>query len=73
MRLGGLRSMTATMKTGIPGPEGSISEVGVGRLQPGADRARHEVLGPEGLRVGTEWTYRFCAAAPTRSRAAPPR
>jgi len=25
MRLGALRALTATMKTGIPGPEGSLS------------------------------------------------
>ena len=48
MRLGALRSLTATMKSGIPGPEGSLSQVAVGRLQPGADRARQRGARPRG-------------------------
>jgi alkylation response protein AidB-like acyl-CoA dehydrogenase len=50
MRLGSLRALTQTMKTGIPGPEGSLSKF---------TELGNDVLGPEGMRAGTDWSYRF--------------
>jgi alkylation response protein AidB-like acyl-CoA dehydrogenase len=59
MRLGALRSLTATMKTGIPGPEGSLSKWQWADYNQALTELGNEVLGPEGMRVNTEWSYRF--------------
>jgi alkylation response protein AidB-like acyl-CoA dehydrogenase len=59
MRLGALRALTATMKTGIPGPEGSLSKWQWADYNQALTELGNEVLGPEGMRVGTEWSYRF--------------
>jgi alkylation response protein AidB-like acyl-CoA dehydrogenase len=59
MRLGALRSLTATMKTGIPGPEGSLSKWQWADYNQALTELGNEVLGPEGMRAGTDWSYRF--------------
>ena len=59
MRLGALRSLTATMKTGIPGPEGSLGKWQWADYNQALTELGNEVLGPEGMRVGTDWSYRF--------------
>jgi alkylation response protein AidB-like acyl-CoA dehydrogenase len=59
MRLGALRALTATMKTGIPGPEGSLSKWQWADYNQALTELGNEVLGPEGMRAGTEWSYRF--------------
>jgi alkylation response protein AidB-like acyl-CoA dehydrogenase len=62
MRLGALRGLTQTMKTGIPGPEGSLSKWQWADYNQGLTELGNEVLGPEGMRVGTDWSYRFLRA-----------
>ena len=52
MRLGALRALTATMKTGIPGPEGSLSKWQWADYNQALTELGNEVLGPEGMRVG---------------------
>jgi alkylation response protein AidB-like acyl-CoA dehydrogenase len=59
MRLGALRALTQTMKTGIPGPEGSLSKWQWADYNQALTELGNEVLGPEGMRVNTEWSYRF--------------
>src|SRR5215208_2861339 len=59
MRLGALRALTQTMKTGIPGPEGSLSKWQWADYNQALTELGNEVLGPEGMRVGTDWSYRF--------------
>jgi alkylation response protein AidB-like acyl-CoA dehydrogenase len=59
MRLGSLRALTQTMKTGIPGPEGSLSKWEWADYNQALTELGNEVLGPEGMRVGTDWSYRF--------------
>ena len=59
MRLGALRALTATMKTGIPGPEGSLSKWEWADYNQELTELGNEILGPEGMRAGTEWSYRF--------------
>ncbi|HEX3294320.1 MAG TPA: acyl-CoA dehydrogenase family protein, partial [Solirubrobacterales bacterium] len=59
MRLGSLRALTATMKTGIPGPEGSLSKWEWADYNQALTELGNEVLGPEGMRVNTDWSYRF--------------
>jgi alkylation response protein AidB-like acyl-CoA dehydrogenase len=59
MRLGALRTLTATMKTGIPGPEGSLGKWQWAKYNQAMTEMASEIAGPEGLTVGTETTYRF--------------
>jgi alkylation response protein AidB-like acyl-CoA dehydrogenase len=59
MRLGALRALTQTMKSGIPGPEGSLSKWQWADYNQALTELGNEVLGPEGMRVDTEWSYRF--------------
>jgi alkylation response protein AidB-like acyl-CoA dehydrogenase len=62
MRLGALRGLTQTMKTGIPGPEGSLSKWQWADYNQGLTELGNEVLGPEGMKAGTDWSYRFLRA-----------
>ena len=59
MRLGSLRALTKTMKTGVPGPEGSLSKWEWADYNQALTELGNEVLGPEGMRNGTDWSYRF--------------
>jgi alkylation response protein AidB-like acyl-CoA dehydrogenase len=59
MRLGALRTLTATMKTGIPGPEGSLGKWQWAKYNQAMTELATEVLGPEGMRRDTDWSYRF--------------
>ncbi len=59
MRLGGLRALTATMKTGIPGPEGSLGKWQWATYNQALTELGSEVAGPEGVTVGSDWSYRF--------------
>jgi alkylation response protein AidB-like acyl-CoA dehydrogenase len=59
LRLGALRALTQQMKVGIPGPEGSISKWEWALLNQKLTELAADVLGPEALRPGTEWSYRL--------------
>ena len=59
MRLGALRSLTQTMKTGIPGPEGSLGKWQWAKYNQALTELGSELAGPEGIEVGTDWSYRF--------------
>jgi len=59
MRLGALRALTATMKTGIPGPEGSLGKWQWAKYNQAMTELANEVLGPDGMRRDTDWSYRF--------------
>jgi alkylation response protein AidB-like acyl-CoA dehydrogenase len=59
MRLGGLRALTMTMKTGIPGPEGSLGKWQWAKYNQELTELASEVAGAEGVTVGTEVSYRF--------------
>jgi alkylation response protein AidB-like acyl-CoA dehydrogenase len=59
MRLGSLRALTMTMKTGIPGPEGSLSKWEWADYNQALTELGNEILGPEGMRNGSDWSYRF--------------
>ena len=50
------------MKSGEPGPEGSLGKWHVGGHQPGADDARDGRQGPRAQLVDDAWTYRFLRA-----------
>ncbi len=59
LRLGGMRALTAQMKTGIPGPEGSLGKWEWAKLNQSLSELATDVLGPEGLVRGEPWTYRM--------------
>ena len=59
LRLGGMRALTAQMKTGIPGPEGSIGKWEWAKLNQDLAELACDVLGPEGLSKSTPWTYKM--------------
>jgi len=59
MRLGALRSLTMTMKTGIPGPEGSLGKWQWAKYNQALTELGSEVAGADGITVGSEWSYRF--------------
>ena len=59
LRLGSLRALTQQIKVGIPGPEGSIAKWQWATLNQKLTELAAEVLGPEALRPGGEWSYRL--------------
>jgi alkylation response protein AidB-like acyl-CoA dehydrogenase len=59
LRLGAMRSLTATMKVGIPGPEGSISKLQWSSTNQALTELAVEVGGIETLQRGDLWAYRF--------------
>ncbi len=62
LRLGALRALTSQMKSGVPGPEGSVLKLQWSALNQEMTDFATEVLGPEGLVAGSEWTYRMLRA-----------
>jgi alkylation response protein AidB-like acyl-CoA dehydrogenase len=58
LRLGGLRTLTQTMRTGIPGPEGSLAKWQWADANQELTELAADVLGPEGLER-SEWSYKF--------------
>ena len=59
LRLGAMRSLTATMKVGIPGPEGSISKLQWSSTNQALTALAVEVGGIDALTRENLWAYRF--------------
>src|SRR5215207_1742567 len=59
LRLGAMRALTATMKVGTPGPEGSISKLQWSSTNQALCELAIEVGGTEALASGSPWAYRF--------------
>jgi alkylation response protein AidB-like acyl-CoA dehydrogenase len=62
LRLGALRALTDTMKTGVPGPEGSIAKWEWADLNQALTELATDALGPGALVRDSEWAYRFLRA-----------
>jgi alkylation response protein AidB-like acyl-CoA dehydrogenase len=62
LRLTASRGLTAQMKTGIPGPEGSLVKWQWSDTNQAMTELATEVRGPEGPVLDDEWTYRFLRA-----------
>jgi alkylation response protein AidB-like acyl-CoA dehydrogenase len=62
LRLNALRGLTAQMKTGVPGPEGSLPKWQWSDTNQALTELAMEVLGQEGVRSDSDWTYRFLRA-----------
>jgi alkylation response protein AidB-like acyl-CoA dehydrogenase len=59
LRLGALRSLTATMKVGIPGPEGSIAKLQWSSTNQALTELALAVGGVDTLAKDNLWAYRF--------------
>jgi alkylation response protein AidB-like acyl-CoA dehydrogenase len=59
LRLGAMRALTATMKVGIPGPEGSISKLQWSSTNQALTELAVEVGGESALHSDSLWAYRF--------------
>jgi alkylation response protein AidB-like acyl-CoA dehydrogenase len=59
LRLGAMRALTATMKVGIPGPEGSIAKLQWSSTNQALTELALEVGGVDTLAKGDLWAYRF--------------
>ena len=60
LQLNGMRALTATMKNGIPGPEGSILKLMWSELNQRMTETAIDIMGPMGQVVnGGRWQYSF--------------
>jgi alkylation response protein AidB-like acyl-CoA dehydrogenase len=59
LRLNALRGLSAIMRHGVPGPEGSLGKWQWAKYNQALTELGSEVAGPDGITVGTDWSYRF--------------
>jgi alkylation response protein AidB-like acyl-CoA dehydrogenase len=62
LRLGSLRALTAQMKVGIPGPEGSVAKWQWADTNQGLSELASDVLGADALATDSTWAYRMLRA-----------
>jgi alkylation response protein AidB-like acyl-CoA dehydrogenase len=62
LRLNAWRGLTAIMKTGIPGPEGSLPKLQWSAVNQGLTELAMEIRGEESAMKDSDWTYRFLRA-----------
>ena len=62
LRLNAWRGLTAIMKTGIPGPEGSLPKLQWSAVNQGLTELAMEIRGEEAAVKDSDWTYRFLRA-----------
>jgi alkylation response protein AidB-like acyl-CoA dehydrogenase len=62
LRLNAWRGLNGIMKTGIPGPEGSLPKLQWSAVNQGLTELAVAIQGEEGLSRDSDWTYRFLRA-----------
>jgi alkylation response protein AidB-like acyl-CoA dehydrogenase len=62
LRLNAWRGLTTIMKTGIPGPEGSLPKLQWSAVNQALTELAVAIEGEEGVEKDSEWTYRFLRA-----------
>jgi len=62
LRLNAWRGLTQIMKTGMPGPEGSLAKWQWADINQALTELSMDVRGPEAPRADSDWTYRFLRA-----------
>jgi alkylation response protein AidB-like acyl-CoA dehydrogenase len=62
LRLNAWRGLTQIMKTGVPGPEGSLPKLQWAQVNQGLTELAMEIRGEEGAIRDSDWTYRFLRA-----------
>jgi alkylation response protein AidB-like acyl-CoA dehydrogenase len=62
LRLNAWRGLTQIMKTGVPGPEGSLPKLQWSAVNQGLTELAVAIQGEEGVLRESDWTYRFLRA-----------
>ena len=62
LRLNAYRGLSRTMKTGVPGPEGSLGKWQWAEVNQDLTELAMDIAGPQALLRSDEWTYRFLRA-----------
>jgi alkylation response protein AidB-like acyl-CoA dehydrogenase len=62
LRLNAARGLTQIMKTGVPGPEGSLTKWQWSDANQALTEAAMDLRGPDAPAVDEDWTYRFLRA-----------
>ncbi len=62
LRLNAYRSLSATMRTGVPGPEGSLGKWHWSEVNQALTELAMDISGPRAMDAEGEWAYRFLRA-----------
>jgi alkylation response protein AidB-like acyl-CoA dehydrogenase len=62
LRLNAYRGLSATMRTGVPGPEGSLGKWHWSEINQSLTELAMDVEGPRAMLADDTWTYRFLRA-----------
>jgi alkylation response protein AidB-like acyl-CoA dehydrogenase len=62
LRLNAYRSLSATMRSGVPGPEGSLGKWHWSEVNQALTELAMDIAGPRAVTAEDEWTYRFLRA-----------
>jgi alkylation response protein AidB-like acyl-CoA dehydrogenase len=62
LRLNAYRSLSAVMRTGVPGPEGSLGKWHWSEVNQALTELAVEIAGPRAMLADHEWSYRFLRA-----------
>jgi alkylation response protein AidB-like acyl-CoA dehydrogenase len=62
LRLNAYRGLSTTMRTGVPGPEGSLGKWHWSEVNQSLTELATEIAGPRAMIAADHWTYRFLRA-----------
>ena len=62
LRLNAYRSLSAVMRSGVPGPEGSLGKWHWSEVNQALTELAVEIAGPRAMLADSEWAYRFLRA-----------
>jgi alkylation response protein AidB-like acyl-CoA dehydrogenase len=62
LRLNAYRGLSATMRTGVPGPEGSLGKWHWSEINQSLTELAMDIAGPRAMIAEDAWTYRFLRA-----------
>jgi alkylation response protein AidB-like acyl-CoA dehydrogenase len=62
LRLNAYRGLTATMRNGVPGPEGSLGKWHWAEVNQSLTELAMDIAGPHAMSSDNNWTYRFLRA-----------
>ncbi len=62
LRLNAYRGLSATMRTGVPGPEGSLGKWHWSEINQALTELAMDIAGPRAMLTEDTWTYRFLRA-----------
>ncbi len=62
LRLNAYRSLSATMRSGVPGPEGSLGKWHWSEVNQALTELAMDIAGPRAMTADHDWTYRFLRA-----------